>query len=138
MAEFRFPDGLRMGDLYDLILGTRCDHEITWPTLEVGYGHGRRDLGEWEQDQALKAYGQRAILIKQVVYEEHLKALSKRESYWHPTCLHKYYRNTTALKTREIVNGSVTSGYKTRGTDQSSAMEIFLHYARDPIPPMAY
>ncbi|KAI1478963.1 hypothetical protein F4774DRAFT_410360 [Daldinia eschscholtzii] len=35
VAVFKFPDGLRMGDFYDLILGTICRHYIRWPTMEL-------------------------------------------------------------------------------------------------------
>ncbi|KAI0844965.1 hypothetical protein F5Y00DRAFT_273445 [Daldinia vernicosa] len=139
IAEFNFPTGLRMGTYYDLILGTRGDHEITWPTLTPGH-HGRRDLGQWEREQARWAFEQGAILIQQRVHEEPLRLTFLRDTFWDPKYLHYYYRNLTALRRREvkIVGGGVTSEYKTSGTDQASAMEIFLRYAQDPVTPMAY
>ncbi|KAG4217112.1 hypothetical protein PC116_g34407, partial [Phytophthora cactorum] len=34
LVELEFPEGLRMGDYYDLILGTRGSHEIIWPYMD--------------------------------------------------------------------------------------------------------
>ncbi|KAI0122253.1 hypothetical protein F4814DRAFT_203605 [Daldinia grandis] len=145
VAEFNFPDGLRMGDYYDLVLGTRCYHEIIWPN--AGPGYGRRDYRnndnpaeQWEHDEMRRAYGQRAILIRQRVHEESLGLYFKRHSFWNQANLHVYHRNLTSLKKLELemVNGNVVWKYKTHGTDQSSAMEIFLRDAQDPVPYMSY
>ncbi|KAI8966324.1 hypothetical protein F5Y11DRAFT_189651 [Daldinia sp. FL1419] len=139
IAEFKFPDGLRMGDFYDLILGTRCDHEITWPTLDDDASRIRlvdvadEDPRQWKYDQLWKAYVERAILIRQRVFEEDPKPFRSRDIFWSPSDLHKYRENLLAVKTRvvKVVGGNVSWSYETRAAD----MDIFLHAAQDPVLP---
>ncbi|KAK6953018.1 hypothetical protein Daesc_005315 [Daldinia eschscholtzii] len=146
VAVFKFPDGLRIGDFYDLILGTICRHDIRWPTMELWRKQrfeesGTQDQKEWQADQLWKANWNEAILIQQRVYEEDPRPLPRREIFWIPTDLRKYRQNLTSLKTREVrtvAGGGVSWSYESRGNTQASAMEWFLRAAQNPVAPTDY
>ncbi|XXH01750.1 hypothetical protein Hte_008111 [Hypoxylon texense] len=112
VAEFDFPDGLRMGDYYDLIVATR----------------GCRS----DNDQLAAADRDRALLVKQVIYKEDRFAPSgAREDWWRPVDLtEKYHANLTKLEKREWVHGAIVPfNYVELEAQTPSAMNQFLQAA---------
>ncbi|KAI1409288.1 hypothetical protein F5Y13DRAFT_203714 [Hypoxylon sp. FL1857] len=50
IVEFEFPEGLRMGTLWDFVVGTRGAHYITWPAPRLLASAGLKDSAPDAQD----------------------------------------------------------------------------------------
>ncbi|KAI1808617.1 hypothetical protein F4811DRAFT_500049 [Daldinia bambusicola] len=138
IAVFKFPDGLRMGDFYDLVLGTISKCRITWPSLEYRPGSfmdwDSQDPDTWDIDQLNKAFRAHAILIQKYVLLHDPPEYEQRDMFWNPTNLRKYHQNlvVVALRAwRQTAGGDVEWSYVSQGND-AAAMELFLGEAQEP------
>ncbi|KAI0844963.1 hypothetical protein F5Y00DRAFT_273442 [Daldinia vernicosa] len=146
IAEFEFPEGLRMGDYYDLILGTRGRHQVSWPSTEK-WPRGRNDPepqsrinpdseARWKEDVRSRAYKEHAIVVEQHIVAEEANPKPSRDEYWNPKDLRKYQPNLRMVKELEAkkTDGVMNWGYKWLGKDSASGMKMFLHRAQKWIP----
>ncbi|KAI1659565.1 hypothetical protein F4813DRAFT_401558 [Daldinia decipiens] len=138
IAEFEFPGGLRMGDYYDLVLGTRGTHEVVWPGSS---GPAHRDTESdaevrWIDQEHRRAREQHAIMVKQHISpdEEHPKP--SRDDYWNPKDLQRYQQNVRLVKGLDVkvTDGTVAWSYTWLGNDSASGMRMFLRAAQEWIP----
>ncbi|KAI1469374.1 uncharacterized protein F4812DRAFT_327351 [Daldinia caldariorum] len=138
-ALFKFPDGLRMGAFYDLILGTTSRYHITWPSLEChreSFEHSDPPSEtEWKVYQVnTKKYRRNAILIHQYVFMDDRPEYQQREMFWNPTDLRKYRQNLATVKSlvwKEVAGGGMKWTYESHGND-AEAMECFLRATQEP------
>ncbi|KAI1642585.1 uncharacterized protein F4817DRAFT_320608 [Daldinia loculata] len=138
IAELEFPEGLRMGDYYDLILGTRGTHEVVWPNV-FGRVLSRADGSDPTRRMEYKNGGaneKHAILVKQHVFPDEEHPTPSRDDYWNPTDLQKYHKNIRMVKGLDVktTDGTVTWSYKWLGNDSASGMRMFLRAAQEWIP----
>ncbi|KAI1396020.1 hypothetical protein F4819DRAFT_491932 [Hypoxylon fuscum] len=97
MADFNFPEGMRTGDLYDLIVGTQGLHLVTWPRLDkrelLDYTPSPNLAGHWRNDNMQVASADGVLYVKQLVLREHSIYWYDRSRFWRPTNLLKYSTN---------------------------------------------
>ncbi|KAF3059957.1 putative f-box domain protein [Daldinia childiae] len=142
VAELEFPGGLRMGDYYDLILGTRGTHKVIWPspTGKVHAGDDMDDEARWLYYERRRAHEQHAIMIKQLVSPEEDNPDPRRDDYWNPQDLQRYHKNLRMVKGLDVkmTDGDVSWRYNWLGNDSASGMRLFLHAAQKFIPDDVY
>ncbi|KAI2472630.1 hypothetical protein F4781DRAFT_419846 [Annulohypoxylon bovei var. microspora] len=76
VAELRFPRGLRVGELWDLVTATRGVHRVVWPTVRCGplpsHPVSIDPVRQWRNDQSYAADHSLALVIQQSVVDEDL------------------------------------------------------------------
>ncbi|KAI2463704.1 hypothetical protein F4781DRAFT_437138 [Annulohypoxylon bovei var. microspora] len=147
VAYLEFPGGLLMGDYYNLVLGTRGEHQINWPERWKQPHLSERPpppsvVDAWHAHRLWEANRDDAILIVQTIDEPDPSidfALSHyhlpHRSFWEETNLLEYHVN---MKKLEVVGMDINEemdaaswGYAERLVDNPSAMVEFLHAAQD-------
>ncbi|OTA90854.1 hypothetical protein M434DRAFT_33208 [Hypoxylon sp. CO27-5] len=132
LAHLEFLDGLRMGTLHDLIVGTRGLHYIGWPALKGDPFTCPLDPGpvtKWSDDHTDKAGYNTAIWVFQHINSNSTPAHQKGLD------LQKYHGNFRKLEKMEATGDPARSLWR-RNTllmDNASAMMNFLHAAQDPL-----
>ncbi|KAI0116152.1 hypothetical protein F4776DRAFT_673609 [Hypoxylon sp. NC0597] len=132
LADLEFPDGLRMGTLHDLIVGTRGVHYIGWPALKGDPFTCPLDPGpvtKWSDNQVDSAGSNMAIWVFQHINSNTPTAQQKGLD------LQKYHGNFRKLEKMEATGDPVRMPWR-RSTllmDNVSAMVTFLHAAQDPL-----
>ncbi|KAI1396023.1 hypothetical protein F4819DRAFT_491935 [Hypoxylon fuscum] len=137
LAEFTFPEGLRIGDFFDLIIGTESYHTITWPAVRNQQARPQDNpTYQWyssRDDFANECY---AILVKQL-FPENLEDLGVVDNLREPDNLPKYHKNIDKLA--KLVTGGddddgnfITPEYLIQELDSQSAMKEFLRIAQAP------
>ncbi|KAI1459795.1 hypothetical protein F4805DRAFT_472843 [Annulohypoxylon moriforme] len=145
MAEFEFPNGLTMEDLYNLILGTEGFHVIIWPEkwkadLVLTKKPSANYCRAFVVNELWAAIHDDALLIIQVVHAKpttlgtvNTSEEIPRKSVWTPVDLFRYEANLTKLEVQELTfnpdTGARSWEYLDHSTDDASAMEIFLEAA---------
>ncbi|KAI1371214.1 hypothetical protein F4677DRAFT_317516 [Hypoxylon crocopeplum] len=122
-AEFVFPDGLCMGDLYDLVLGTKGLHGFMWPLPWMVHRHPSFPMELGKLDVLHHTEGQED--------PEERRILSQM---WQLTSLQRFHANLRLLVKREEDQdtGEVRVEDVMSGLDSSAAMEMFLAKAQNP------
>ncbi|OTB17885.1 hypothetical protein K445DRAFT_20353 [Daldinia sp. EC12] len=135
LVELEFPEGLRTGDLYDLILGTRGSHETIWPYMDKVEKDppSLDEIIRWLDDENWRAYEEHAIIVRQFIAKEPKKPAPRREDYWCPRDLQVYHQNVRAIKCLEIETSGPWS-YKEQNMDSASAAKKFLRETLEMIP----
>ncbi|KAI8966325.1 hypothetical protein F5Y11DRAFT_189655 [Daldinia sp. FL1419] len=135
VVTFEFPGGLRMGDYYDLIIGTKGAHRVLWPQVEgkgVPESSDADNQYQWFTLQRSRADREHAILVVQFTTRTRVYP-PERDSFWNPRDLQIHHENLRVLETLEVsaTAPAVTWRYLIPEIDSASAMKIFLHEARD-------
>ncbi|KAI1371216.1 hypothetical protein F4677DRAFT_464464 [Hypoxylon crocopeplum] len=140
VAKFVFPDGLRMGDYYDLLVGTKGTHQITWPDFEKNdlakLQHNLDHVRQWRSNKRIQANTECALLIQQEVVEEMSDRRPSRDELWHPRSLQCIHPNLAKLGRLEVTTDdqdAIHWKYVKHTAGSDSAMRQFLHAAQDPI-----
>ncbi|KAI1773317.1 hypothetical protein F4818DRAFT_423891 [Hypoxylon cercidicola] len=153
--EFEFPDGLRMGDYFDLILGTRCRRIVTWPTKYntprpyvpndyPNYGFIEWiGMQAWNDERAVAADKDGKLTITQYISHPYCNFVKHTPNDWYlPTDqidLKKYHVNLRSWEKREYVDHPmVPFKYVTQEiVSTDTAMDVFIQAARTilPFPP---
>ncbi|KAI1773447.1 hypothetical protein F4818DRAFT_452919 [Hypoxylon cercidicola] len=135
-VEFNFPTGLRMGEYYDLILGTairRNSHNVFWPDRQNRHLSGIRgsDADNWRNKQRAAANYDRAILIEQHVSDDE-PSVKVDNLCWGPTNLKKFDANLA--KCERLEKGNEARGipwsyerWYLGGEDRLIVMNMFLY-----------
>ncbi|KAI1759873.1 hypothetical protein GGR53DRAFT_526781 [Hypoxylon sp. FL1150] len=131
IVEFDFPDGITMGDYYDLVRGTRGSHRIKWP--QPGPFPSALPL----EDGTILYSVWRNVLIDAANMGRVLTIFQKAwglsyglDDFWKGADLKKYFRNIIRIHQRRIVNATrVKYVYQQPST---SVMEQFLLAATIP------
>ncbi|KAI4866727.1 hypothetical protein F4820DRAFT_468617 [Hypoxylon rubiginosum] len=140
-VEFKFPQGLRMGDYYDLLLGTTCQkwlHTIFWPEGRLSHPLHTTimPVDQWYTQRSIAADRDGAIFVEESVNGTPMAA-EKRDRVWNPTNLEKYLENLVKFEKLEMVgSGRTPWSYVTHDLDgpgRLRAMRMFLRAAQTPI-----
>ncbi|KAI1469373.1 uncharacterized protein F4812DRAFT_457911 [Daldinia caldariorum] len=100
MAELEFPEGLRMSELYSLLLRAKGYYAIQWPNMACERFSVSDEQAESMAEFERKAREEHAILVKQLTWGDTMDLDVKQEAYL-PTsdlqALHKNIKQVEAL-----------------------------------------
>ncbi|KAI1207710.1 uncharacterized protein F4807DRAFT_462513 [Annulohypoxylon truncatum] len=146
VAQFEFPDGLTMGDYYNLLLGTEGTHCIIWPEgwkLEsMSKIRPRPNLVHaFLTHEKWVANRDDALLVMQTINAQVPNTSTGtpanpflRESLWDPMDISDYHQNLKVLETLKLTtntgHGTKSWEYVEPFTDTELAMESFLDEAQ--------
>ncbi|KAI4864052.1 hypothetical protein F4820DRAFT_449366 [Hypoxylon rubiginosum] len=138
-AELHFPEGLRMGDYYDLIVATLGIRTVKWPSLRPPkQSRGQHPsvpplppltVAQWNKERMGAAEKDGALLISQVVYRRDIFAPpGARDDWWPRTDLReKYHKRLVKLEKREPdPNALLRYKYTALDPQSTSSMDQFL------------
>ncbi|KAI1396018.1 hypothetical protein F4819DRAFT_504881 [Hypoxylon fuscum] len=135
VAEFNFPDGLRMGDLFDFIITTCGDHLIIWPRRMNGevrdYYHAPSPFRDWHNDNIKTADKDCVLFVKQ-------RIVPLTPGYHRTPYMMKYQSNLSKLERLERQEDNEErpacfSLCAPQPLDSNQTMEMFLNAAQTPI-----
>ncbi|KAI0836061.1 hypothetical protein F5Y06DRAFT_305653 [Hypoxylon sp. FL0890] len=131
LVDLEFPDGLRMGDLYDLLVGTRGEHYIAYPALEGGLSSCPLDLKEAIKQFYANQWDD-SLRMELSVFQQ-VRAGDKVQT--EGLDLQKYYQNLRKLVKVDVTEEASPKPWERRtlSMQRASAMVEFLKDAQNPI-----
>ncbi|KAI0382426.1 hypothetical protein F5Y04DRAFT_279715 [Hypomontagnella monticulosa] len=129
LAKFHFPEGLRMGDYFDLVNGAGHTRAIKWPLVakngifyQTGYP---LKWAAWLRDQEVEASMECAMFVEQFVLERPDDRPVADRDYLN---LQRFHPNLRCLEVSQVLyQGENSDGMTFEQIDGEEAMDIFLH-----------